>query len=542
MRLVTVPEMLEIERAANAAGLSYEQMMENAGRGLAQLTQAAHSQNSDKSILGLVGKGNNGGDTLIALSILASKGWETSAYIVDGRDEQDTLVKRYQEAGGQIILENEDKRFKKLSKLIIQHDVIYDGLLGTGIALPIKKPMSDLLRAVQKTINKMKHPPFIIAVDCPSGVDCNSGETAAESLRADLTLCMAAVKVGLFNFPAFDLVGKIQVVDIGLPAKLKPWKAIKRYVLDSQGVKQELPIRSNESHKGTFGTAMIVAGSINYTGAALLAGKAAYRVGSGLVTLAIPTPLYSTLAGHFPEATWLLLPDELGVIAADANRVLRAKLNRVTCLLIGPGLGSEGTTRDFLAKLLMDRSASKNPMGMGFVDVDKKEQGAIEAELPPLVIDADGLNLLTRIDNWTNLLPEETILTPHPGEMARLTGLRRDEIQADRLNVAELFAKKWKVIIVLKGACTVIASPDGRTAVVPVATPALARAGSGDVLAGMIAGLRAQGLEPFPAASTGAWLHAQAGLGVASRLGTTTSVIAGDLIDEIPNVLAGIDR
>jgi hydroxyethylthiazole kinase-like uncharacterized protein yjeF len=291
------------------------------------------------------------------------------------------------------------------------------------------------------------------------------------------------------------------------------------------------------AHKGTFGTAVIAAGSVNYTGAALLAGKAAYRSGAGLVTLAVPAPLHASLAGQFPEATWLLLPHELGVIAESAAEVLRKNLERATALLVGCGFGLEDTTADFLSALLTGPRAARG--GIGFVH-PAREAGAAKASLPPMVVDADGLKLLARIPNWPSTLPAESVLTPHPGEMSVLTGLPRDELQADRVGAAERFAKEWGHVVVLKGAYTVIAGPEGETAIIPVATPALARAGTGDVLAGLVTGLRAQGVPAYPAAWAGAWIHAQAGLRAAAALGGTASVLAGDVLDQIAGVLSSL--
>ncbi len=382
---------------------------------------------------------------------------------------------------------------------------------------------------------------MVIAVDCPSGVDCDSGEAASESIPADLTVTMAAVKAGLLKFPAYELAGEIKLVGIGLEEgekALSAWKEIHRYVVDEEFVAAALPARPLDAHKGTFGTAVAAVGSVNYTGAALLSGKAAYRVGAGLVTLAVAGRLHAALAGQFPEATWILLPDDMGVIAENAATVLRENLSRATALLIGCGFGTEETTRLFLQRFFENDAPGKHSQ-IGFIaQRDAKTAGSEHQSLPPLVVDADGLKLLAQIPGWPKLLPAGSVLTPHPGEMAILTGLTKDEIQADRTGAAERFAQEWGHVVVLKGAFTVIAEPGGRTALVPVATPALARAGTGDVLAGIILGLRAQGVDGFQAAAAGAWLHAQAGLLAAEALGTSASVLAGDLIEYLPEVLA----
>jgi NAD(P)H-hydrate epimerase len=302
-----------------------------------------------------------------------------------------------------------------------------------------------------------------------------------------------------------------------------------------------LPDRPADAHKGTFGTALIAAGSVNFTGAALLAGQAAYRAGAGLVTLAVPSVLHAVLAGQLPEATWLLLPHEVGVISANAAEVLAKDFEHATALLIGPGLGLEDTTRDFIERLLTGKTGPKRSAGqMGFMPGQGPKADEKNATLPPLVFDADGLKLLARLPEWPKLLPAGAILTPHPGEMAILTGISKEEIQTDRLATARKYAQSWGHIVVLKGAFTVVAAPDGRVTVIPVASSALARAGTGDVLAGLIVGLRAQGVEAFEAAVAGAWIHAQAGLYAADDLGTTASVLAGDVLGSIPDVISDI--
>jgi NAD(P)H-hydrate epimerase len=297
-----------------------------------------------------------------------------------------------------------------------------------------------------------------------------------------------------------------------------------------------LPDRPIDAHKGTFGTAFIVAGSVNYTGAALLAGLAAYRSGAGLVTMAVPAPLHESLSGQFPESTWVLLPHEIGVISADAARVIRENIDRATAILIGPGLGLEDTTREFLSKLFT-KVGKVNKGDIGFIHNAETSLEGKNIQIP-VIMDADGLKLMSKITNWSDLLPSPAVLTPHPGEMSFLTGLSTDEIQEDRLEIASKYSKKWGHVVVLKGAFTVIASPDGQLAIVPIASPALARAGTGDVLAGLIVGLRAQGVEAFQAACAGAWIHATAGLLAAKRLGNTASVIASDVLNAIPQVIS----
>jgi NAD(P)H-hydrate epimerase len=317
--------------------------------------------------------------------------------------------------------------------------------------------------------------------------------------------------------------------------------SILRETVTEEMVRGWLPERRQDGHKGTFGTVGVVAGSINYSGAVLLASEAAYRIGAGLVQIAAPAPLHAALAGNLPEATWVLLPHEWGMISEAAAEVLEKNLSRVTVLLWGPGFGLEATTAAFVRRLVENRGVHA-ARGMGFVaaQVERSEPGQQPAISLPMVIDADGLKLLARVENWAKKLPPMTVLTPHPGEMAILTGQTVEEIQKDRLNIAARWAREWGHVVVLKGAMTVIAAPDGRLRVVPVATSALAHGGTGDVLAGLIAGLRAQGAGAFEAAAAGAWIHAQTGLLAADHLGHEASVLAGNLIEVLPEVLSWV--
>ncbi len=541
MKLVTVPEMLAIEKEADANGLSYAEMMENAGSGLADvILELFFDDGEGLEVFGLVGPGNNGGDTLVALEILAKNGWKTRAYLI--KRKADDLVARLEKAGGEILDAGQDDKFDALTTFIETSDVLFDGVLGTGIKLPLKKEVAKLLEAVNDVLDVMEEPPYIIAVDCPSGVDCETGEAADECIPADMTVTMAAVKGGLLKLPAFELVGALSVVDIGLPDDLTSLDAIKTEVADELLVAGLLPERPADAHKGTFGTALIAAGSASYTGAALLSGKAAYRVGAGLVTMAVPAMLHSALAGQFPEATWSLLPHERGFITREAAKTLAKNFERATALLIGPGFGMEDTTGDFLKDLLTSESVAKKASGrIGFLQEQDEKKEDAAAALPPMVIDADGLKLLAKIEDWHKKLPAPAVLTPHPGEMAVLTGLSTEEVQANRMGIATKYAQEWGHVVVLKGAFTIIAAPDGSATVIPVASPALARAGTGDVLAGLIVGLMAQGLDAYDAAVAGAWIHAQAGLIAAEALGSTASVLAGDVLEAIPDVMSDLE-
>jgi hydroxyethylthiazole kinase-like uncharacterized protein yjeF len=537
VKLFSVKEMQALEKEANSKGLTYELMMENAGKGIAEEINIAYSHIKNKKIVAIVGPGNNGGDALVTLYYLAQNLWETYAYLVKSRDSEDPLIQRLVENGGKVFKAEEDKKNATLKKLLNSSAILLDGVLGTGIRLPIKEEIAATLGFVKKVIEESSTKIQVVAVDCPSGVDCETGDIDKSTIPADMTVTMAGLKVGLIKFPAAAVIGEIRYSSIGPIEELNAFKENNKIVLSKEIIKQYLPNRPNGAHKGTFGTALIIAGSVNFTGAALLSGAAAYRSGTGLVTMAIPAPLHEALAGNLPEATWILLPHEVGVISADAARVVHQNLERATALLIGPGFGLEETTKDFLARLFSEGTKGKKSE-IGFI-VEKKEDKKTINIQQPVVMDADGLKLMSKIPNWFELLPKQSILTPHPGEMSVITGLSTDEIQHDRLEISRKFAQEWGHVIVLKGAFTVIASPDGQQAVVPIATSALAKAGTGDVLAGLIVGLRAQGVDAFEAACAGAWIHATAGLLAALSLGSA-SVMASDVLNALPTVISDL--
>lgn len=537
MRLVNVKTMREVEEQANSTGYTFAEMMQKAGTGLAERIDAAFGAAVERRALGVVGTGNNGGDTLIALAWLARNGWQTAAYLAKQRSTDDPALKVFLESGGKLLLMEQDATFSLLEAALEDATVLLDGLLGTGFQMPLKPELAKLLGHI-KSYPALPH---VVAVDCPSGVDCVNGTAAPETIPAELTVCMAAVKQGLLQFPAYPLVGRIEVVDLGLDEKLPAWANHCDEVVTDTLAGQLLPDRPLDAHKGIFGTAVLAVGSINYTGAALLSGRAALRSGVGLVRMAVPGALHGVLAGHLPEAVWTILPSELGVISVDAVEVLLSSLEGARALLIGCGWGREDTTIEFLRHLLAAKPGRLFKPAIGFVG-GREEAEKRETRLPPLVVDADGLRLLTKVEKWSELLPPGSVLTPHPGEMAELCGLGIEEIQKNRLEVAREFAQKWNAVLVLKGALTVIASPEGAVRVIPVATSALAHAGTGDVLAGLITGFLAQGLSAYDASTLAAWLHAQAGLVAEEWAGHAAAVTAGEVVDALGDayqILAG---
>jgi NAD(P)H-hydrate epimerase len=424
----------------------------------------------------------------------------------------------------------EDTNRGRLSQLLEETALIVDALLGTGVSRPIEGSLAEFLERVKtaSTARKNSLPPslietarpeppgetgpVIVALDVPSGLNSDTGGVDPYTLSADLTVTLAAAKRGHVLPPAPEVVGELMVGDIGITIDHYPGEKIPELVLGST-VSTLLPDRPPTAHKGTFGTALLVAGCDNYTGAAILAGQAAIRIGTGLVTMGIPLTIFPVVASRLVEATYLPLRDSDGQLSAESVQQLLENMSKATALLIGPGLGNSDRTTSFLTSLLREKE-----------------------KLPPLVLDADALNILAGQPEWWKLVPTDSVLTPHPGEMARLSGATTPDIQRDRFGVASDAANRWGQVVLLKGAHTIVASPDGRVMVLPFANPALAKAGSGDVLAGAIIGLLAQGLEPFEAAVAGAYVHGLAGELARDHLGAMP-VVAGDLVSFIPMAL-----
>lgn len=565
MKLVTVQEMKQLEQAADARGHSYADMMECAGQAVARAIQK-RVEVRGKIVLVLVGPGNNGGDGLVAARYLKEAGAQVVCYLWRSRSTNDvneeSLIRLVKERGIACLYAGDDEDYKTLRKALRGNNlatgnipssginVIVDALLGTGVTRPIEGKLKEVLDIVREAVQQRREAkkiewttmvpppaapgrhlptPLIVAVDVPSGLNCDTGEVDPATLQADLTVTFGAPKQGQFRFPGASILGELVVADIGIPPELL--QGISVDVATAGSIAALLPVRPLDAHKGTFGKAMIVAGSINYTGAPYLAAAAAARVGAGLVTLAPPQPLYPVLAAKLTEATFILLPHNMGVLTSNAVKVLAENLPGYAAMLLGPGLGQDQETTEFVHTLLGIVESTKGRIGFR----QGKELPAEPIKLPPLVVDADGLNALAQAERWWQHLPPNSILTPHPGEMARL--MRTEEKTQDRIAAAREKAAEWNHVVVLKGAHTVTAAPDGRVTVLPFANPGLATAGTGDVLAGCIVGLLAQGLDPFDAAVCGAYLHGLAGQIAAEQVGQT-GMLASDLLPALPQAVA----
>lgn len=521
MHIVTVEEMRELEaRAEREYGLTSPILMENAGKSAAELL--AHFIRtetqvpvSEQEFLLLIGPGNNGGDGLVIARYLEQWGGKVSLY----HWKEQRLTKQ----GATVPPEQTATR---LEQSIQSAHYILDALLGTGRARPLPDDMRTLLQRI-RTERLARKNLRLVAVDLPTGMNSDTGEVDPGTIPVDLTITLACPKQGFFFFPARDYLGQLVIGSIGLPSELA--SHLRTEMLTDTLIRQVLPKRPLDSNKGTFGKVMLLCGSPPYPGSAFLAGNGAARTGAGLVTLAVTPQMLPFYASTFHEATFLLLPSEEEESLKRVN-TLMDHLEGYRALLVGPGLGQSSNTRELILHLL------------------ERLRAWPENRRPHLVIDADGLNNLSDLEHWWTLLPSGTVITPHPGEMGRLCkGLKVSGGAVERLELARSKARAWHVTLVLKGACTLITSADEtdanaiRTRINWRANPALATAGTGDVLAGMLAGFLAQHMTPFDAASATVHLHAAAGELVSRDVGPA-GLLAADLLPHIPRALFQISQ
>jgi hydroxyethylthiazole kinase-like uncharacterized protein yjeF len=531
-KIFTVSEMLAAERAADASGVSYDEMMETAGRRVAEAIKARIAV-SGCNVLILVGPGNNGGDGLVVGRYLAEAGADVALYLYKPRDPaSDANFNLVQEMGLFIVNAQNDQRYRVLRTRLHMTDILVDALLGTGVSRPIEGKLAGLMKEVKTIVDHRRHElpeaaplssirdlpaadgyasnqlePRVVAVDCPSGLNCDTGELDRLAIAANLTVTFAGPKRGHFRFPGAEACGELVVADINIVDTLPEVADVPLSLVTPLIAHSLLPVRPVDGHKGTFGTVLIAAGSENYWGAPFLSGLGAYRSGAGLVALAVPEVIRATVAGELPEATYPPVSASR-ILDAESARFLFSSTSNYQSVVIGPGLGPADSFIDFLL--------SDHPFSL------------------PLLVDADGLNILSRKEDWPAKLPPNTILTPHPGEMARLRDISPTALKAmDRVELAGQAAKEWGHVVLLKGAFSIVASPDGRLAMLPFANPILAVGGSGDVLSGMIGAYLAQGLEPFEAAILGGYMHGAAAE-LASEAFGDAGLLSRELADFIP--------
>jgi len=512
MKIVTSDQMRTIDRRAAETGIATSFLMENAGRAVAEETRGFVDYIAGRIVLVLAGPGNNGGDALVAARYLHEWGADVSVYLLSERTPEDKNLALAKQHGIPLAFLHKDIKYAKLKNILSKAEVVVDGILGTGRARPLEGRFKEILNRIN--LEKQRRPQLItVAIDIPTGMNADTGAADQSCLKADLTVTLGLPKPGLYSFPGAGMAGKVIVADIGIPERLS--RNIKAGLITTEWAQSALPARPASANKGTFGRVLAVVGSENYIGAAYLACMGAARVGAGVVTLSTAKSLQPILASKLTEVTYAPLPETAkGTLSVKASSAILSILPYYRVLLMGCGLGQHPHTRDFVRNVLT--GLPENP--------------------PVLILDADALNIVAGMDGWWKQLPVSTVVTPHAGEMSRLMGLSIEQLQGNRLEMCRKAAAHWGKIVVLKGAYTIIADPAGRIRISDYASAGLATAGTGDVLAGAIAGLAGQGMPPFDAAVLGVYLHAAAGEMVKGELGDA-GMLATDLLPALPKTI-----
>lgn len=509
MKIVTAEEMKKLDRKATTDyAIPSLLLMENAARGLVDQIEKTIGPVAGKRVVVLAGRGNNGGDGIAAARHLRMRGASVTVYLLSpiekvGGDAK-TSLDIWMQTGGALQVVG-SFRWNHLTQEMAESDLIIDALLGTGLSHPVE---GDYAKAIS-LINRSGRP--VVAVDIPSGISADTGEVLGVAVKADDTFTMALPKWGHFLQEGLEHRGRLGVVDIGFPPALIEAAKIPVDLIIPEEPAGFPPPRPRGAHKGTAGHLLVIAGSLGKKGAARMTSLAALRCGAGLVTVALPKSIDPATAGLM-EAMTLPLPETSeGTLSLAAEKMLLQAVQGKDAVAIGPGLSQNEETQRLIRTLIAEVSL-------------------------PLVVDADGLNALAGDLTVLKRRKVPVILTPHPGEMSRLIGKRTDLIQRERFTVAAHFAEQWGAIVVLKGAHTVVATPDGFVRVNNTGNPGMATAGTGDALTGMIAAWLAQGIDPVDAATWGVALHGAAGdLAAASR--GEISLITSDLIEKIPEAI-----
>ncbi len=490
-------------------------LMENAARGASRVFLDHFAPSPDSRVLIICGRGNNGGDGYVMARYLSEAGRKVTVLVLAefSKIAGDALVNLeiLRRLGLPVQEVPSEEQWKKQRRLLKDCDFIIDGLLGTGLNAPVR----GFYARVIEEINRANKP--VTAIDIPSGLNADTGQVMGIAVRADLTITFGFPKIGQIVFPGAGLVGRLVRIAIGIPGAVAERLPL-RYHLTEAGDFHNLPLPEKpDIHKGNRGHLLVLSGSTGKTGAATLTSLGALRAGAGLVTLGIPTSLNPILENKLTEAMTYPLPETAeSSLSLQAEDEIFKLMEGKTALAIGPGLSTHAET-----SLLVRRIVARCPL--------------------PMVIDADGLNALASDPDVLAKCTGKAILTPHPGEMARLAGISNSQVQADRIGVAEAFAQKHGCCLVLKGARTVIAEPGGPIHVNPTGNPALSSGGSGDVLTGLIGGFLARGWPPARAACAGVYLHGLAADLLSEEMGQF-GMLAGELLDVIPGLASSLAR
>lgn len=516
VRVAKAAEMRVIDQEAiEGIGLPSLCLMENAGRAVAEeAARLLGGSVKGKRVVVVCGRGNNGGDGMVAARFLHNWGAEVLVFLAaKGEDLRGDPALHWKVLKGMGVATKEvaeEERAFEVEVALRACDLALDALLGTGATGEVKGLYAKLVEALNLS-------PKVVAVDLPTGVQADDGSLMGPCVKADSSVTFGLPKVGHLVFPGAGKCGKVVVADISLPARaLTDEERLPFFCLTPKEARALLPKRRPDAHKGDTGRVLVVAGSVGFTGAAAMTAESAYRVGAGLVTLALPESLNDPMEAKLTEVMTLPLPERERAFSPEAVGRILEFAQGVDIVALGPGLSRKEGAAEAARELVLR--------------LDK-----------PLVLDADGINALEGRQELLKIRGAPTIVTPHPGEMSRITGASIAEIQRDRLGFARKFAKEKDCVVVLKGARTIIASPEGKAAINLTGDEGLASGGTGDVLTGAIVGLWAQGLNPFEAAVLGVYLHGLAGE-LASKELTIYGVIATDVLRHLPEALKWIEE
>jgi NAD(P)H-hydrate epimerase len=507
----TATEMRALDaRAIETLKIPGPRLMENAGRGAAALIAREWGPVRGKRILLLCGKGHNGGDGFVVARHLKAKGARIRVLVAGRRGEvRGDAVQALERWRGKVDEIVDDSGLTVVSRALAEADLVVDALLGTGSAGPARGLTAQIIERLNKQAGRAGLP--VVALDLPSGVGSDDGTVPGAAVRATLTATFAGLKRSLLLHPAAEHAGRVVVVPIGVPP-IEVDRGVSTFLLEEGDIRPLFPPRPVEAHKGSYGHLLVIAGSVGKTGAAALAGRSALRSGVGLCTVATPASQQPIVAGFSMET--MTEP-----IAETAAQSLAVK------------------SREHLLDLGLQRDAVA--LGPG-ISLDPETQAlarALVAEVArPMVVDADALSALVGHLDLLEQVPAPRVLTPHPGEMARMLGASIAQVQADRIETVRRFCSQYRVHLVLKGARSVLGAPDGKIFINPTGNPGMATGGSGDVLTGMIGAFLARRLEPLAALQAGCYLHGLAGdLAVADR--GEEGLVAGDIIEAISAAL-----
>jgi ADP-dependent NAD(P)H-hydrate dehydratase / NAD(P)H-hydrate epimerase len=526
VKVLTAAQMREADRLTTERyGIPQSELMENAGTAVADFMREKFPDLKRQKILVLCGKGNNGGDGLVAARLLQNSGASAVVFLFANPSsvEGDAALnlKRWQQTLGELYVVTSEPEWESTRAALAEADLVVDALLGTGLRGPVEGLLGAVVEDLNRARAKRRGRTVVVAVDMPSGLASDAQDLGGPVVAADFTVTLTAPKVGQLVLPHSQCCGVLVVKDIGTPPELLESDSHLKIHWIEPAEFRSLPLaRDPAANKGTYGHALVVAGSLGKSGAAILSARGALRSGAGLVTVATPQDVLPIVAAGMPEMmTAPLACTELGTASlrnldyGKFAEILRGK----SVLAIGPGLSMQHETQQFI-RLVVGQS-----------------------ELP-VILDADGLNAYAGMaDTLNERRSAALVLTPHPGEMARLLGITVKEVQARRLDVALEAAGRWRAHVILKGYHTILATPSGYAYINTTGNPGMATGGTGDVLTGILAGLTAQfGVEDWARVlSFGVYLHGLAGDIAASRVGEAP-LIASDLVEAIPEAYARV--